>query len=79
MLAGQTIQGSGGRLGAIPVNNERTCSQCRHWDLEHIQLSEPGEDGVLIQESFARCLNPKSPWESRFVEAAADCGAFEQR
>ncbi len=79
MLAGQTIQETGGRPGAIPVNIERTCSQCRHWDPEHAQQNELDEDGVPIQEYFARCMNPKSPCEARFMEAADGCGTFEQR
>ena len=37
MLAGQTTQETGERPGAMLVNNERTCSRCRHWDLEHVQ------------------------------------------
>ena len=79
MLAGQTTQETGGRPGAIPVNNERTCSQCRHWDLDHVQQSELDEDGDPIQEYFARCRNPKSPWEGRYMEAHDGCGDFEQR
>ncbi len=40
MLAGQTTQETGERPGAMLVNNERTCSRCRHWDLEHVQRLE---------------------------------------
>ena len=50
--------GNGGRPGAIPVNNEGTCSQCCHRDPEYVQQSELDEDGVLTQEFFARCMNP---------------------
>ncbi len=79
MFVGQTTQGTGGRSGATPVNNERTCSLCRHWDLEHVQQSELDEDGVPIQEYFARCMNLKSPYERRYMEAADGCRDFEPR
>ena len=79
MLVGQAIQETGGRPGAIPVNDERTCSQCRHWDLKHVQQSELDQDGVPIQEYFARCMNPDSPCWSRFMEAEDGCGDFEPR
>ena len=79
MLAGQTIQETGGRPGTIPVNNERTCSQCRHWDPEHAQQSDLDEDGVLIQEFFARCMNPESYCARRYMEANEGCGDFERR
>ena len=79
MLAGQTTQETGGRPGAIPVNNERTCSQCRHWDLEQFQQRELGEDGVLIEKSFAQCMNTNSRCWGRFMEAEDGCEAFEPR
>ncbi len=61
------------------MNNEKTCSQCRQWDLKHVQQSELDEDGVPIQEYFARCMMPNSPCEGRYMEAADGCGDFEQR
>jgi hypothetical protein len=61
------------------VNNGRTCSQCRHWDLAHVQRSELDDEAILIEEFFARCMNPRSACERRFIEAADGCGAFEQR
>ena len=57
--------------------NERTCSQCRHWDLEQFQQKELGEDGVLREKFFARCVNLKSPSEGRYMEAEDGCGDFE--
>ncbi len=79
MLAGQTTQETGGRPGAIPVNNERTCSQCRHWDLEQFQQRELGEDGVLIENSFAQCMNTNARCWGRFMGAEDGCEDFEQR
>jgi hypothetical protein len=79
MLAGQTIQETGGRPGAIPVNNEITCSQCRHWDLEHVQWSEFDDEAIPHREYLARCMNPDSLCWGRFIEAHDGCGAFEQR
>ena len=79
MLAGQTIQETGGRPGTIPVKNERTCSQCRHWDLEHVQRGEFDDEAILIEEYFARCMNLKSPCASQFMEADDGCEAFEHR
>ncbi len=79
MLAGQTTQETGGRSGAIPVNYEITCSLCRHWDLDYVHQNELDEDGVPVQEYFARCKNPNSPCWSRFIEAHDGCGDFEQR
>ena len=79
IFGGETIQDDGGRPGAKLVKDERTCSQCRHRDAEHFQQSELDEDGVLIQESFSRCMNPKSPCKGRFMEANEGCGDFEQR
>jgi len=61
------------------VNNERTCSQCRHWDLEQFQQRELGEDGVLIEKSFAQCMNTNSRCWGRFMEAEDGCEDFEQR
>ncbi len=63
------------------MNDERTCSLCRHWGLEHGQQSGLDEDGVPIQEFFAlaRCMNPNSPCEGWFMEANEGCGDFEQR
>ena len=61
------------------MNDEITCLRCRHWDLEHVQQSELDQDGVPIQDYFARCMNPKPLWEGRFVEAADGCGAFKRR
>ncbi len=77
MLVGKIIQETGGRRGARPVYNERTCSQCRHWDLEQFQQKELGEDGVLREKFFARCVNLKSPSEGRYMEAEDGCGDFE--
>ncbi len=79
MLAGQTTQENGGRPGATPVNYEITCSLCRHWDLGYVHQNELDEDGVPVQEYFARCKNPNSPCWSRFIEAHDGCEAFEQR
>ncbi len=79
MLAGQTIQETGGRPGARAVYNERTCSQCRHWDLKHVQRTELDDEAFLIEEYFSWCMNPKSPCKGRFVEAEDGCEAFEQR
>ena len=79
MLAGQTIQETGGRPGAIPVNDEITCSQCRYWDLEHVQRSEFDGEAIPHREFFARCVNLKSPSEGRYMEAEDGCGDFEPR
>ncbi len=79
MLAGQTIQETGGRPGAIPVNNEITCSQCRHWDLEHVQRLELDDEAIPIEEYFARCMNTSSLCWGRFIEAHDGCEAFEHR
>ncbi len=79
MLAGQTAHETGGRSGATPVNYERTCSLCRHWDLEHVQRLELDDEAIPIQEYFSWCMNPKSPCKGRFIEAYDGCEAFEQR
>ncbi len=79
MLAGQTIQETGERPGAMLVNNERTCSRCRHWDLEHVQRLELDDEAIPIQEYFSWCMNPKSPCKGRFIEGHDGCEAFEQR
>ena len=65
--------------GARAVYNERTCSQCRHWDLKHVQRTELDDEAFLIEEYFSWCMNPKSPCKGRFVEAEDGCEAFEQR
>ena len=78
-LVGQIIQKNRGRPGAIPVNDEITCLRCRHWDLEHVQQSSLDEDGVPVNEYFARCVNLKSPSEGRYMEAEDGCGDFEAR
>ena len=79
MFVGQTAQGTGGRSGATPVNYERTCSLCRHWDLEHVQQSGFADETISHREYFARCRNPNSACWSRFIEAYDGCEAFEQR
>ncbi len=79
MLGGQTTQETGGRTGATPVNNERTCSQCRHWDLEHVQRSELDDEAILSKEFFARCMNPESYCAGGYMEANEGCGDFERR
>jgi len=79
MLAGQTIQENWERPGTPPVNNERSCSQCRHWDLEHVQRLELDDETIPIEEYFSWCMNPKSPCKGRFMEALDGCEAFEHR
>ncbi len=79
MLAAKVSGKMEGRPGAIPVNNERTCSQCRHWDLEHVQRTALDDDTIPIEEFFARCRNANSPCWSRFIEAHDGCGDFEPR
>jgi len=61
------------------MNSEIACSRCRHWDLEHVQRTELNEDAAPEQEYFARCLNPESPCEGRYLEAAEGCEAFGAR
>ncbi len=79
MLAGQTIQAKGGRPGATPVNDDTTCSRCRHWNVKHVQLRELNKYGVPIEEYFARCLNYQSPCEGRLMEAGEGCEVFDPR
>ncbi len=79
MLVGQIIQKNRGRPGPIPVYNERTCSLCRHWDLEHVQRSEFDGEAIPHREFFARCVNLKSPSEGRYMEAEDGCGGFGPR
>ncbi len=79
MLADQTIQANGGRPGATPVNDEITCSRCRHWNVKHVRLVELDEYGASIEEYFARCLNNKSLYEGLLMEADEGCEVFEPR
>ena len=55
------------------------CSHCLYWDFAHTQRSELDEDGIPIQEYYARCLNPDSPYLARYTEAEDVCGAFVHR
>ncbi len=61
------------------MEREIACSRCLYWDLEHIQQSELDEDGIPIEEYYARCLNPDSPYHDRYAEAEDACGAFQRR
>ena len=61
------------------MNNERTCSQCRHWDLEHVQWGEFDDETIPHREYFARCMNPESHCAGLRMEANEGCGDFEQR
>ncbi len=79
MLAGRTIQENGEGRGATPVNDEITCSRCRHWNVKHVRLVELDEYGAPIEEYFARCLNDKSPYEGLLMEADEGCEVFEPR
>ncbi len=79
MLAGRTIQENWKRPGAPSMNNESTCSQCRHWDLEHVQWGEFDDETLPHREYLAHCMNPNSPCWSRFIEAHDGCGDFEPR
>ena len=79
MLAGQTIQANGERPGATHVNDEITCSCCRHWNVKHVRLRELDKYGTPIEEYFARCLNDKSPYEGLLMEADEGCEVFEPR
>ncbi len=79
MFVGQTTQETGRRPGATPVNNEIACSQCRHWDLEHVQWGEFDDETIPHREYLARCMNPGSYCGSRYMEANEGCRDFEPR
>ena len=55
------------------------CSECIYWDLKSVQQTTQDEDGGPIEEYFARCLNPDSPYYDRFTEHRDGCGAFKGR
>ena len=61
------------------MNNEITCSRCRHWDLEHVQRVGLDDEDIPVREYFARCTNQKSQCKGLRMEASEACENFEQR